>query len=66
MRYSGVTAKGIITPIFRYGDNVIEGIVDSLISASEHEGFGFSDGDILASPKRLWQELRATMQPASR
>jgi len=53
MRYSGVTAKGIITPIFRRGDNVIGGIVESLLRAAEHEGFGFSDGDIVGVTEAL-------------
>ena len=53
MRYSGVIAKGIITPIFRRGDNVIGGIVESLLRAAEHEGFGFSDGDIVGVTEAL-------------
>lgn len=53
MRYSGVTAKGIITPIFKYGDNVIEGIVDSLLTTARNEGFGFNDGDIVGVTEAL-------------
>lgn len=53
MRYSGVTAKGIITPIFKYGDNVIEGIVDSLLKTARHENINFYDGDIVGVTEAL-------------
>lgn len=48
MRYTGITARGIRTPIFKQGDNLIDEIVRSLTEASEDEGFSFSDGDIIA------------------
>ena len=47
MRYTGVTARGIITPIFKEGDNLVEGIVESILNASEKEGFSLNDGDIV-------------------
>ncbi|MCL2538826.1 MAG: coenzyme F420-0:L-glutamate ligase [Oscillospiraceae bacterium] len=48
MRYTGVTARGIVTPIFREGDDLITEVVKSLVSASENEGFALNDGDIIA------------------
>lgn len=53
MRYSGVTAKGIITPIFKSGDNVIEGIVDSILKTARHENIVFDDGDIVGVTEAL-------------
>ena len=47
MRYTGVTARGIISPIFRQGDDLIEGVCGALIQASQAEGFAIQDGDIL-------------------
>lgn len=53
MRYSGVTAKGIITPIFKYGDNVIEGIVESIIATVQNENIVLNDGDIVGVTEAL-------------
>jgi len=48
MKYTGVTARGIISPIFRQGDDLIESILGALDAASQGEGFAIDDGDILA------------------
>lgn len=47
MRYTGVTARGIITPIFKEGDDLVHGIVESLVNASKNERFDLNDGDIV-------------------
>lgn len=47
MRYTGVTSRGIITPIFQQGDDLVSSIVTSVKEASENEGFSFNDGDIV-------------------
>lgn len=47
MRYTGVTARGIITPIFQPGDPLAESIVTCLINAAQSEGFTLNDGDIV-------------------
>ena len=47
MRYTGVTSRGIITPIFQQGDDLIAGVTSSLIKASAEEGFDLHDGDIV-------------------
>lgn len=47
MRYTGVTSRGIITPIFKKGDNLIEAVCKSLHSASVNEGFTLNNGDII-------------------
>ncbi|MCL2351352.1 MAG: coenzyme F420-0:L-glutamate ligase [Firmicutes bacterium] len=48
MRYTGVCARGIVTPIFKSGDDLVTMICDSLCQASEQEGFSLGDGDIVA------------------
>lgn len=47
MRYTGVTARGIITPIFKQGDNLVENVSQSILSAAKNEGFALNDGDIV-------------------
>ena len=47
MRNTGVTARGIITPIFQAGDDLVSLICDSVLKASENEGFALNDGDII-------------------
>jgi len=47
MRNTGVIARGIVTPIFRQGDDIINQICDSLIDAARSGGFSLDDGDIV-------------------
>lgn len=47
MRHTGVTARGIITPIFKQGDDLVELVYKSVVDASENEGFALNDGDII-------------------
>ena len=47
MRYTGVTSRGIIMPIFKEGDDLVAIIRDSLITAAEKEGFRLQDRDVL-------------------
>lgn len=47
MRYTGVTARGIIMPIFKEGDDLVAMIRDNLVKASENEGFQLQDRDVL-------------------
>jgi hypothetical protein len=48
MRYTGVTSRGIICPIFRQGDDLVAKICDSLENAAKGEGFSIDDGDIIS------------------
>lgn len=48
MRYVGVTSRGIVTPIFKEGDDLVSMVRDSLLAASKNEGFSIENGDILA------------------
>ena len=48
MRVTGVTARGIITPIFKQGDNLAAEVSTCLLNAAQQEGFPVEDGDILA------------------
>jgi len=45
---TGVIARGIVTPIFRQGDDIIPKICDSLMAAAKDQGFSIGDGDIVA------------------
>jgi len=47
MRNTGVMAKGIVTPIFRQGDDIVNLICDSLIESAKIGGFTLDDGDIV-------------------
>jgi len=47
MRYTGVTARGIITPIFQQGDPLVSLITESLLNASRGENFTLGNGDII-------------------
>lgn len=48
MRLVGTTVRGIRTPIIKENDNLASIVVDSVINASESEGFNFKDKDIIA------------------
>ena len=48
MRYTGVTSRGIIAPIFQQGDDLVRAVCKSVTDASENEGFALNDGDIVA------------------
>jgi len=47
MRNTGVIARGIVTPIFRQGDDIVNLICESLISSAESGGYSLDDGDIV-------------------
>ena len=47
MKAIGVTARGIVTPIFSLGDDIISMACDTLLSAAEKEGFSIDDDDII-------------------
>ena len=47
MKQTGVTARGIKTPIFREGDDLVANVSESLLKAAAGEVFSFNDGDIV-------------------
>jgi len=47
MRNSGVIARGIMTPIFKQGDDIVDVICNSLLKAAENDGFTINSGDIV-------------------
>lgn len=47
MRTSGVVARGILTPIFKEGDDLIRMVCDSVVTASADGNFALEDGDII-------------------
>ncbi len=47
MRYTGVTSRGIIMPIFKEGDDLVSLIAENIVGASRGEGFDLHDGDIV-------------------
>ena len=48
MRNVGTIVRGIRTPIIKEGDDLASIVVDSVIKASESEGFEFYDKDVIA------------------
>ena len=46
-RRVGTVSRGIRCPIFREGDNLAEQVVDSVLAASESDGFEVRDRDVL-------------------
>ena len=48
MRCVGTVVRGIRTPIIKEHDDLANIVVDSLLKASENEGFKFNDKDIVA------------------
>ncbi len=46
-RVVGTVVRGLRTPIFNEGDNVIDIVVDSVLNASQVEGFKIQDRDIV-------------------
>ena len=47
MRYTGVTARGIICPIFQQGDDLVAKITDSIGAAAANEPFAIEEGDVV-------------------
>lgn len=47
MRYTGVTARGIIAPVFKQGDDLAASICTCVADTATNEGFLIEDGDIL-------------------
>ena len=49
-RTLGTVARGVRTPIFREGDNVVEGVVSSVLTALKENGIQPHDKDVAAVP----------------
>jgi F420-0:gamma-glutamyl ligase len=47
-RFVGTVSRGIRAPIIRQGDDIAEIVVDSVLAASEGEGFPLRDRDVIA------------------
>ena len=47
MGNTGVVARGIVTPIFRQGDDIVSIVCNSLIEAAGRDGFSLSNKDIV-------------------
>ena len=47
MKNTGVIARGILTPIFKQGDDLINTICDCLIDEAKNGGYELNDGDIV-------------------
>jgi len=45
---TGVCARGIVTPIFQRGDDLVAMVCDSVLKASQAEGFALHDRDVVA------------------
>lgn len=53
MRYTGVTSRGIITPIFKQGDDLVNILCDSVCSAAQSENFTINNGDIIGATEAI-------------
>jgi len=47
MKYTGVTARGIVSPMFKQGDDLVSIACDTILEASRQEGFPIEDEDII-------------------
>lgn len=47
MKYTGVTSRGIVSPIFGQGDDLVTMTCDAVINAAASEGFSIDDDDII-------------------
>lgn len=47
MRTTGVISRGILTPIFKQGDDLVSMVCDSVLAAAKEEPFAVQDGDII-------------------
>ena len=48
MKNTGVVARGIVTPIFRQGDDIVPMICDRVLETAESDGFTIGDRDIVS------------------
>ena len=60
-RTLGTVARGVRTPIFREGDNVVEGVVSSVLTALKENGIQPHDKDVAAVTESVVAAARATM-----
>ena len=49
----GTISRGIRTPIIRGGDNLVDIVVDSILTAAKSEGFEIRDRDIIATTEAI-------------
>jgi len=47
MRTTGVISRGILTPIFKQGDDLVNIVADCVTNSAKEEGFSLQDGDIV-------------------
>lgn len=47
LKYTGVTTRGIVSPIFHQGDDLIPMVCDTLLTAAQNEGFAIDDNDVI-------------------
>lgn len=47
MKHTGVTARGIVSPIFSQGDDVVAITCDTIMKAAQAEGFAIDDRDVI-------------------
>lgn len=49
----GTISRGIRTPIIRSGDNLVNIVVDSILTAAKSENFEIRDRDIIATTEAI-------------
>ena len=59
-RTLGTVARGVRTPIFREGDNVVEGVVSSVLTALKENGIQPHDKDVAAVTESVVARCQGT------
>ena len=47
MKYTGITSRGIVSPIFRAGDDIVTMTCDAILQAAGAEDFAIDDNDVI-------------------
>ena len=64
-RKVGTISRGIRCPIIREGDNLVDITVNSVIEASESEGFSLRDKDVVALTESIVARAQGNYAPVS-
>ena len=64
-RRVGTVSRGIRCPIIREGDNLVDITINSVIEASESEGFSLRDKDVVALTESIVARAQGNYAPVS-
>ena len=63
MKAVGTVARGIRAPLIKSGDDMVQIVVDSVLTAAKEEPFIFKDQNVIAITEE-WHARRATTRAA--